>query len=171
MNYRTIKNFISDKEQSELINWVTENKDSYLFRDAGMGGNRITTRYTHKFFSHTESAYNIQRRIIDKLNINSFIFPRTMHGIVVDCAKEDDIVTEHKDPQWWPPRETLHCNLILQKPFGGGIPLIENETIELDEKDLLCYYVSKVNHASTKVVGDKLRIIYSFGFCINYMDL
>ena len=136
-----------------------------------MDGNRITTRYTKKYFSHPESAYKIQRRIIDKLKIGSFIFPNTMHGILADCAGEGDTVYEHTDPQWYPPRETLHCNLMLQKSINGGIPIIEGEEIDLNEKDLLCYYVSRVKHSSSEVVGKRLRLLYTFGFCINYKKI
>ena len=136
-----------------------------------MEGNRVTTRYTKTFFEHSNSTYNIQRRIIDKLKIGSFIFPNVMHGILADCAYENDTVYEHIDPKWYPPRETLHCNLMLQKPIGGGIPIIEGKDIHLNEKDLLCYYVSKVRHSSSKVIGNKPRFLYTFGFCINYKKI
>jgi len=169
--YKIIKGFISEEEQSELIKWVADNKNnSNLFRDAGMGGNRITTRYSKDRFLFPHSAYKIQKRIIDLFNFEAFILPHNwskfMHGIIADIGGEDDYCFEHTDPQWYPPYETLHCNLMLQKPIEGGEPIIGKKEIDINERDMWCYYVSKVKHGSSKNIGNKPRIIYTFGFCI-----
>ena len=168
MDYKIIKNFISEKEQNELRKWIVDNKNTPgLFQDAGMKGNRITTRYSQGF-SFPDFAYKIQKRIIDQLKFKDFKLPKYHHGIVASYASENDTVFKHLDPQWHPPYETLHCNLMLQKPLKGGKPIIDKETIDLDERDLWCYYVSKVEHGSSKVIGKKPRLMYVFGFCINY---
>ena len=146
MEYKIIRNFVSQEEQTDLIQWIINNKDSsWLFKDANMDGNRVTTRYS-KDFSFPEVAYSIQKRIINRLKFKDFKLPKYHHGIVASYAGENDTVFEHTDPQWYPPLDTLHCNLMLQKPIEGGKPIIEKEEINLIERDLLCYYVSEVNH-------------------------
>ena len=171
MDYKIIKNFVSGDEQNELVEWIINNKNTpWLFKDANMKGNRITTRYS-KDFSFPDTAYKIQKRIIDQLKFNDFKLPKYHHGIVASYAGENDTVFEHTDPQWYPPYETLHCNLMLQKPLEGGKPMINKKNIDLDERDLWCYYVSKVKHGSSKVIGSRPRLMYVFGFCIDYKDL
>tara|TARA_R100001086_G_scaffold229483_1_gene149386 strand:+ start:1782 stop:2300 length:519 start_codon:yes stop_codon:yes gene_type:complete len=172
MSYKIIKNFISEKEQEELVEWIIDNKNNAnLFKDAEMpGSNRVTTRYS-KDFSFPHTAYKIQRRIINQLKFKDFKLPKYHQGIVASYAGENDTVGHHLDPQWYPPYETLHCNVLLQKPLKGGKPIIDKETIDLDERDLWCYYVSKVEHGSSKVIGKKPRLMYVFGFCINYKEL
>jgi len=167
MEYKIIKNFVSKKEQKELIDWIINNRNTpELFSDANMNGNRITTRYS-KDFSFPDTAYKIQKRIITKLKFKEFKLPKYHHGMVASYAGENDTVFEHLDPQWYPPYETLHCNLMLQKPLKGGKPIINKKNINVNERDLWCYYVSKVPHASSKVRGNKARLMYVFGFCID----
>ena len=171
MNYKIIKNFVSKNEQHKLIEWIINNKNtSGLFKDAQMKGNRVTTRYS-KDFSFPETAYKIQQRIISKLKFKDFKLPKYHHGIVASYAGENDTVFEHLDPQWYPPYETLHCNLMLQKPLEGGKPTINKKSISINEKDLWCYYVSKVSHGSSKIMGNRPRLIYVFGFCVEYKPI
>jgi len=171
MDYQIIKNFVSKNEQNELIEWIINNKNTPgLFKNANMNGNRITTRFS-KDFSFSDTAYKIQKRIISKLKFKDFKLPKYHHGIVASYAGENDTVFEHLDPQWYPPYETLHCNLMLQKPLEGGKPTINKKSININEKDLWCYYVSKVSHGSSKIMGNRPRLIYVFGFCIEYKPI
>lgn len=170
MNYKIIKDFISKEEQDELIQWIMNNKDdSNLFKDARMRGNRITTRYSNNF-SFPDIVFEIQKRIISKLKFNDYKLPKFHHGIVASYAGENDTVFEHLDPQWHPPYETLHCNLMLQKPYEGGKPIINKVNIDLDERDLWCYYVSKTPHGSSEIIGNRPRLMYVFGFCIDFKE-
>tara|TARA_R110000744_G_scaffold354381_2_gene460777 strand:- start:339 stop:863 length:525 start_codon:yes stop_codon:yes gene_type:complete len=171
MDYKIIKNFISREEQNDLVKWIMNNKDNTeLFKDANMNGNRITTRYSKKFSFH-DTAYVVQKRIIDKFKFKDFKLPEYNDGIVASYAGDKDTVYEHFDPQWYPPKETLHCNLMLQKPLEGGKPFINRVNINLDERDLWCYYVSKTAHGCSQTKGSKPRLMYVFGFCIDYEDL
>ena len=175
MDYRIIEKFVSEEEQSELTNWILNNKnEKWLFKDAGMEGNRITTRYSSDF-SFPQTAYNIRKRIkeylVNKFKFSDFKMPKFHDGIVASYAGEKDFVYEHKDPQWYPNYETLHCNLMLQKSLEGGEPIINKKSIKLNERDIWCYYVSKVKHGAAKVLGSKPRLMFVFGFCVKYQDL
>jgi len=169
MDYKIIKNFVSENEQNKLVEWIIDNKNTPgLFKDAGMNfSNRVTTRFS-KDFSFPEVAYKIQKRIIGQLKFKDFKLAKYHHGIVASYAKEHDVVFEHMDPQWYPPYETLHCNLMLQKSLRGGKPIINKINIDLDERDLWCCYVSKVPHGSSTIIGTRPRLMYVFGFCVEY---
>ena len=52
-NYNLIKNFILLKDCDYLSNWIIDNKDKDFFKNANMGGNRYTTR-----FSKTQGDYD-----------------------------------------------------------------------------------------------------------------
>jgi hypothetical protein len=60
---------------------------------------------------------------------------------------------------------------MLQKPLEGGKPTINKKSISINEKDLWCYYVSKVSHGSSKIMGNRPRLIYVFGFCVEYKPI
>lgn len=175
MDYRILKSFVSQNEQKDLVDWILNNKDeNWLFKDAGMKGNRVTTRYSAGF-SFPESAYEIRKRIGEHLykeyKFPDFKVPKFHHGIVASHAGENDFVYQHKDPEWYPSYQTLHCNLMLQTPEKGGEPIINEKEIKLDERDLWLYYVSKVKHGAAKVLGKKPRLMFVFGFCVKYQDL
>ena len=80
-------------------------------------------------FLRSKIVYKIQKRIIDQLEFKDFKLPKYHHGIVASYAGENDTVFEHTDPQWYPPYETLHCNLMLQKSLQGGNPIINKKNI------------------------------------------
>ena len=44
--YTLHKNFIEESVLNILSNWIDKNK--HTFQDAGMGGNRVTSRYFEK---------------------------------------------------------------------------------------------------------------------------
>ena len=79
MDYKIIKNFISREEQNDLVKWIMNNKDNTeLFKDANMNGNRITTRYSKKFSFH-DTAYVIQKRIIDNFKFDIILFLNSLY--------------------------------------------------------------------------------------------
>ena len=139
-----------------------------------MGGNRITTRFSTNF-SYPDIAYKIKKRVtkylIDIFKFNDFKEPKFHHGMVASYASHNDVCIEHLDPQYHDFYETLHCNLMLQKPLKGGEPIIEDEYVNLNERDLWCYYVSKVRHGAAKVTGNIPRLMFVFGFCVKYKAL
>jgi len=56
----------------------------------------------------------------------------------------------------------VRCNVMLEKHGVGGLPLIENETLDVEVGDLWIVLASLENHGSTPIRIPK-RIIKSFG--------
>ena len=64
-----IENFISKKESKILSNWILNNSHQPFFKNANMGGNRKTTRYsTNENFFYPEESLNIRKNI----NLNNY---------------------------------------------------------------------------------------------------
>ena len=165
-NYKVYKNFISDLECDELNHWILDNKDTPIFKDANMGGIRYTTRYTDPdSYLYPKVSYQIQERIISILNLVNYKLPPYKDGMVASHALPNDTCFPHLDPEWYPNKKTLHCNVALTH-FNGGESQIENENIKLDRRDLLCYYVSEVKHGSTLILPPNYRNLWIFGFCV-----
>ena len=166
-NYKIYKNIISNIECNILNNWILENKDTPIFKEVNMGGIRRSTRFTESdSFKFPKLAYELQERIISILNLKNFIFPPYKDGMVVSYALPGDTCYEHKDPQWDPNKKTIHCNIALTN-FEGGEPYIENEIItNFNQRDMICYTVSEVNHGSQLITGNISRNLWIFGFCV-----
>lgn len=172
MNLLRFSNFISREEAREMSSWVLSNKENNFFTDANMGGLRLTTRYSnHDVFEYPSVALNIRKRIVETLYLReeeSFnIKPPFKNGIVASCAFSGDTCYEHIDPVWHQGFNTLHCNVITQSPDKGGDLLLSGINEPMQELELCCYLVSKIPHSTTLIEGNKERIMWVFGFCIN----
>lgn len=164
-------NFISCTESKELSNWTLENKHKKFFKDAGMRGCRITTRYsTGMDFKYPEIVKDIRKRIVDLMGLHeeetAGIYPEFKDGVVASCAFSGDTCYEHIDPVWHDGFNTMHCNVITQSPESGGDLVLGGEYEPMNENELVCYLVSKTPHKTTLIQGKKERLMWIFGFCI-----
>ena len=55
-NLLKFSDFISPNEAQDLSNWILQNKDKEIFKDANMKGNRITTRYSTDINLNTKNS-------------------------------------------------------------------------------------------------------------------
>jgi len=161
---KLIPNFLSNTECNELAFWITNNH--YNFVDANMGGNRKTTRYIKDNIVFPELALNIRERLKNYLALEDIIRPPFTNGMVASYAEPGDTCYEHIDPVWCEDHHTMHCNVIVQKPEGGGNVVIEGQEFNMPEGDIICYYVSDLKHSVTEVVGKKNRLMWVFAFCV-----
>ena len=162
--YKIFKNFLSEKECSDLNKWILDNKDKSFFKDAEMNGIRVTTRYSEKI-SFPEEAFFIKKKLISRLQLSEVKHPPFCEGMVASYAPAGDTLYIHKDPIWEEGLKTLHCNVVLSDS-GGGFPIIENEFLKIKKGDMWCYLVSDVNHGCSLVTGETPRTMWVFGFLI-----
>lgn len=186
MYVKVIKNFVNNEYLNDLNLWALSNfkKNIHQYSDACMDEYLEQTRFTTRLrnevdhvkqkikINYPKSAYNIQNKIIERLNLHDCKNPPSfVDGIVNGIGFEGGSICNHIDPVYYPDTHTLHCNVITQKSESGGVTIIENVSYDIDEGDLLCYVVSKHNHEVTKTIGKKLRILWVFGFCIDDVKL
>lgn len=180
INAKIIKNFISQDEIRSLNKWTLLNYTNEYFYDANMDlfheRTRLTTRLANEVdykkigleINYPQESYNIRKRIIETFGLQSYKSPNSFYdGIVNGIGFENGSICHHIDPIYYDGTETLHCNIITQKPLSGGITIINDYEFDAEEGDLLCYVVSKHYHEVTKIVGPKERILWVFGFCID----
>lgn len=162
-----VKDFITPSECRELSNWIAENVDTANFGAVEMGGKRLSTRFKVGF-KYPELAHDIKKRIIEKFNFETIgiKYPHFMDAMVASCAFPSDTCYAHKDPVWHENHFTLHCNILISEPEGGGNLLIEGTKYKMNAGDLVCYPVSKFLHETDEVIGSKVRLLWIFGFCL-----
>jgi hypothetical protein len=160
-----IPNFVSENDCNNLVDWILNNH--HKFEDAKMGGIRKTTRFLNNDIVFPQTALELRNKIKKTLNLKDEFRPPFIDGMVASFAEPEDTCFEHTDPVWFKDHYTLHCNVLVQKPDFGGDPIIDGKKYELNQGDLLCYYVSHLKHGSTKVIGNKNRLMWIFGFCVH----
>jgi hypothetical protein len=161
---KVIPNFVSSSECTELSSWITHNHHNFV--DANMNGIRKTTRYLNEDTEFPQIALEIRERLKNYLDLEDMIKPPFTKGMVASYAEPGDTCYEHTDPVWCENHYTMHCNVIVQKPEGGGNVTIEGKEFNMPEGDIICYYVSDLKHSVTEVIGSKNRLMWIFAFCV-----
>lgn len=172
MNLIRIPNFVSCKDGQEMSKWILSNKEKSFFHDANMGGLRVTTRYAdHDNFEYPDTVLNVRKNIVAMFELHEEelfnFYPPFKNGVVASCAFPGDTCYEHLDPVWHDGFHTLHCNVVTQAPEKGGDLLLGGVLEPMKELELCCYLVSKTPHSTTLVEGNKERLMWVFGFCID----
>jgi hypothetical protein len=159
-----IKNFYDDDVKKELNNWTLFNyQNDQIFTDCNNNppGTAFTTRWTETKIDFPKSAYRLQEKIIQHLNLSDYKL-RYDAGIINSVCYPGCIIFEHTDSATIDDHIIYHCNIVTKKP-KGGVTCINGQMYDIDENDLLCYAVSELSH-SVSLVEDSLRIMWIFGF-------
>jgi hypothetical protein len=161
-----VNNFITKQQCEEIINWVNNNKQYFIFANHP-GAKRITTRFADSNIIYPETIISIRKKIIEHFNICNYVYPPPFpDGIVLSVGFPGDELEPHKDPRYVPDRITYHFNILLSQPDLGGDVIVENKTIKLHQCDLMVYPVSELEHSTTLLQGNIFRYLLIFGFCL-----
>jgi len=163
-----LKDFYNDTTKKELNHWTLKNyHNQEIFGDTNNNPPRtsFTTRHLNNNVNWPNAALNLQKDLINFLNLKDFVL-RFGHGLVNSVCYEGCIIWSHKDSGGiLPGYITYHCNCVTKKPIGGET-VIEGQTYDIAENDVLCYAVSELEHSVKLVQGSNLRILWSFCFHI-----
>jgi len=74
-------------------------------------------------------------------------------------------IHKHQDPNQ---NGKIHTrfNVMVSKPISGGVPVIDEKEVYVEEGDIWRCDAGLLEHWCTPVVGNKPRIVLSFGFLV-----
>ena len=154
--------FIAPSEQDVLREWA-ERMQPYLRpnRRGPMRAFRQVQDLPHIPDAYTET----RRRVQGALGVNDEDCDPEV-GWILSRIGNGGFVHPHRDPVPDGFRH-LRCNLFIQTPLGGGVPVIDSVPQPFEERMLLCFFASERRHWSTPVEGDRARIMCSFGYLVS----
>lgn len=155
-----IRDFISESERLELLNWVFANQDNLTPNPAGPHRNFCKI---HKSVNN-DIAVKIENRIKDRFNLNNDNVKRQFLGSFMSVISPKGFVHFHTDAI--EVGEHHRFNLVIQKPESGGTPVYNGEELGWNDGDLLCYRPDRNLHGSKVVEGKLDRIVMSCGWLI-----
>lgn len=189
MNDKLIKifhDFISEEESRVLSKWTLDNYQESFFIDPKMNNDSRQTRFStrhaylrdnqyknHKV-KYPKESFDIQKRIFEKFNLsykNTIPFPSFTDGIITTICFSPGSCSSHKDPIYFPNTYTIHCNFCTQIPESGGITIIEGKKYHFNNRDMIVYATSHLEHEVTESYGDTPRVLWVFGFSLNYQQI
>lgn len=156
--------FLTKEYSTPLLKFALENyKNENVFRKNPFGSNRYlcSLNKIKSEVSHIASDIwiNIYRGLNfkdDDLNIEP------VFGILLAVQTESAFVQYHTDPS--PDGfSAIRINCLLSKPERGGIPIIENKELDVQENQFWVNVSDEWFHGCTTVEGCKPRVILSLG--------
>ena len=145
----------------EIINFVSEGKKYFQFNGPGRKYcplNRTEEVLKIKVAEFANYCYGT-------FNIN--VIPEPKFGNFIGVNTDGGAVHPHKDPRSVNNEVHVRINFLVSKPHIGGMPVINNTEYNIDEGDCWVNLASEELHQSTKVQGDKPRIVLSLGSYVN----
>lgn len=177
---KVIKDFLSYDEVSKLNEWALSNYRGPFFvppkdMDSGYAKyrpTRLTTRgfgLTNAPLEYPKVSYQVQKRIKELFKIEDCSYPPPyFDGIVCGVGLRGGYIDTHIDPIFYDETETVHCIFKTQKPDSGGNTIVEDlEFDKINERDMLICVVSKQKHGASRIVGNKPRVLWYYGFCLD----
>ena len=156
---RIERRFVSEEERLELVDWAMRMRPHLK----GNGASR-QFRQTDTLPDAPE-VYTTMRQRLERTLRLAGAEREPMFGWYLSIIDEGGAVHGHLDPTR-PGRRHLRCNVFLQTPEAGGMPVVEGEVHEVGDGDLLAFFPSEKRHRSEAVHGGLARVICSFGYLV-----
>ncbi|NBP00410.1 MAG: hypothetical protein EBU90_09855 [Proteobacteria bacterium] len=99
---------------------------------------------------------------------NTTVAEEVEFGNFLGFNSEGAFVHRHRDRQGPNGEYHVRLNFLIQKPEGGGMPIINESPLIVNEGQCWINWASKNYHSSTPVEGCRPRIVLSLG---SYIDL
>lgn len=157
--YKT--NLLLDKNvKSELENFLNHNFDGpTYFKNNGNARRYCCLNQQNTPVTDLLLAY--RKFVFQQIGIN-FFEEEPMLGIFLGVNSHSGFIQEHIDSA---KHDFYHVrmNFLLSKPFQGGVPMIREEYLDIQENESWLLLASEWPHNSTPVIGKKPRVVLSLG--------
>jgi hypothetical protein len=156
-------NFITDEERDIIKKWALSNEKYLISNPTGpFRARQLFELIPEKL----ELLKKIKNRIIEIENLSDISF-EPFRGDFLSIQRNGAKVPRHIDHN--PHDKTLYSrryNIFISLPEVGGLPIYDDEVLELEEKCLLKVDSGIITHSTTVIQGETPRIILSYGFAI-----
>jgi len=152
--------FATAEECGELLDWALGMKPHLNSQVEGRYFRRVS-----KLPSRIPLFTEMGQRVRERLGIDERAVEEPNYGWYLSIADAGSSIGSHRDPT--PPgTRQLRCNLFLQLPTSGGLPIIEHAPMAVAAGTLLAFFASELGHSSQPVEGSRQRILLSYGYTV-----
>jgi len=157
--------YLDPKEIDILYTYAINNYHSSKFVKNPFGKGRYYTCLDKVDTPVSSLVRQIYHKTFEKLCIcNYYIEP--LFGMFLGINENGAYVQIHTDPSP-PDKEHVRINFLIKKPLLGGIPIINNECINIQQGQGWLNIASAWKHGSSPVISNEPRVLLSLGAIIN----
>ena len=152
--------FLNQSDLDDVKSWVDKNKINFVSNGFA--------RSFYMFDKNTLPAFI--KGIKDQIELH-YKIPKGSHQ--EPCYKDfigyitnGGQIHRHKDPN---KGDLMHTrfNILISKPLDGGNPIINEKILNVSESESWVCVAGKYEHFCQKVLGEKPRIVLSFGYLLS----
>ena len=159
-----VPGFIGTPEQAELLDWAEREFAAGHLAPNANGAHRYFKSYSENDQIVPGLFWAVRRRAVSLFSVADYE-DEPEYKCFLGCNTAGGFVQRHAD--FSPPgRLHVRMNIMLSKPAGGGVPIIDGEKFEIGERDLWCFFPSIMPHETTPVEGDRKRFVLSIGILV-----
>jgi hypothetical protein len=156
--------FISPAEHACLLEWAEGRfSDGHLIPNPN-GEHRFFKQYEEGDPDVPDVFWQVRRRAVSAFSVTDYE-DEPGYKCFLGCNTEGGTVHRHTDPSP-PEKHHVRMNIMLSKPVVGGCPVVDGKIIDVEERDLWCFFPSVMPHESTPVVGKRRRFVLSIGILV-----
>jgi hypothetical protein len=158
-----VRQFMTAAEHSELLHWAQDQFAGGHLEANPVGPNRFFARY-EEGDAVPDLFWELRRRAVATFSVTDYE-DEPNYKCFLGCNTEGGFVHPHIDIS--PPgKHHLRINIMLSKPLGGGCPIVGGKMVDVEERDMWCFFPALMRHESTPVVGNRKRFVLSIGILI-----
>lgn len=156
-----IEDVLDEVERKNLLKWIFSNK--HFFQKNKVSYNRYFFDLDEKNKKIPKLFFELKNRIIKKQNIKIYEHENLYFGDLISFIENEGKIQRHVDPTVLDYNHVRYI-VFLSLPEFGGKPIYNNKIINVSEGQCLKYYANLYFHECEKVIGDRPRIVISYGF-------
>lgn len=162
---------LEDNESTSILSFAILNYlNKEFFKQNPAGKNRHFCILNQTSTPVSRISKFLRKKIFHEFGIIDFQ-EEPMFGIFLGVINEGGFVQKHIDPIF---EEFYHLriNFLLSKPIEGGVPIIKDNPINVEEGESWLNLASEWPHECTPVIGPKHRVVLSLGGLVekNYLN-
>jgi hypothetical protein len=116
----------------------------------------------------TPFLLGIGDRIVDRFQLAGYPVDPQL-GWIISLLQPGSHVHTHRDRYpYHDQMNALHlrCNIMVCKDHESGNPVIDSDSIDVQERGLWAFFPSEVDHSTALIQTTQPRICYQFGFVV-----
>lgn len=188
---------VSESEQAALVDWMEEQLGREQFSQNPLdphmhvspfyavdGGPTLFARHPNRLPAHIwtpsfgsaalpPACWNIRNRVLAWLELEGLRDDPYKGTFLTHIARNGEVAT-HRDFRLQVEGETyliLRCNVLLQRPEVGGMPVISRRELDIAERGCWVFFPTELVHSATPVQGSRARATLSFGVLVTPAQL
>lgn len=150
--------------------WITDSDSNPSFFGPALTDTDIGKKYRNSIFEKYRQMFDLEDILHPSYKDAKVVEGEPVYwgDFILEFPVGERLYPHTDDfPEW---RRELRFNCLLQSPEEGGVYIINRKRYFLNQGDIIVFSPNFNTHATTRIRGEKSRIIASLSFLTKYFE-